>query len=112
MIEQGDEEVEPTPIHPLRRGDGAVQGEGLVAHPEDEIPLLPPCVPIFAQHSQAIEQVAGVDHEGHDEGIEGLESAHQQIHCDELHGAGKNEDTHGQDIEDGQPHAPHEQAVG
>ena len=113
LVEDGDEKHEPPPVDPRRRGHGAVDGEGLVTQAEDEVGLFPPQVLKLVQHGQAVEEVPGVDHQGQQEGVEGLEGGQQQeVRRHKLHGAGKDEHAHKQGVPHRKPLAAHEKPIG
>lgn len=71
----------------------AVDGEGLVAHTEDQIKFLQTGILIFFQHAKTVEQMARVNHQCHKKAVQRIERAQQ--HCDqnEFHAAGKDKRT-------------------
>ena len=71
----------------------AVDGEGFIAHTENQIKFLQACILIFFQHAQAVEQMTRVNHQCHKKAVQRIEGAQQ--HCDqnEFHAAGKDKRT-------------------
>lgn len=71
----------------------AVDGEGLVAHTEDQIKFLQACIFIFFEHAQAVEQMTRVNHQCHKKAVQRIEGAQQHRNQNEFHTAGKDEST-------------------
>lgn len=71
----------------------AVDGEGFVAHTENQIKFLQTGILIFFQHAKAVEQMTRVNHQCHKKAVQRIEGAQQ--HCDqnEFHAAGKDKRT-------------------
>ena len=71
----------------------AVDGEGFVAHTEDQIKLFQTGILIFFQHAQAVEQMTRINHQRHKKAVQRIEGTKQ--HCDqnEFHAAGKDKRT-------------------
>ena len=112
LVEQGDEEHEPAAVHALRRGDGAVDGEGLVAHAEDQVGLFPAHALVLFQHGDAVEQMPRIDHQRQKKGVQRRVGREQQLHRDELHRAGEDEGAHSHRVKDGKAAAAHQKAIG
>ena len=49
---------------------------------------------VFVQHGQAIEEVAGIDHEGQEQGLEWIEGSKQELQGHKLHGTSENKEGH------------------
>ena len=71
----------------------AVDGEGLVAHTEDQINFLQTGILILFQHTQAVEQMTRVNHQCHKKAVQRIEGAQQHRDQNEFHAAGKDEST-------------------
>ena len=71
----------------------AVDGEGFIAHTENQIKFLQTCIFILFEHAQAIEKMTRVNHQCHKKAVQRIEGAQQ--HCDqnEFHAAGKDKRT-------------------
>ena len=71
----------------------AVDGEGFVAHTENQIKFFQTGILIFFQHAKAVEQMTRINHQCHKKAIQRIEGAQQ--HCDqnEFHAAGKDKST-------------------
>ncbi len=92
LVQDGHKKQEPAGVYPLRSVHRAVDGERLVAQAEDEIGLFPAQVFEFIQQGQPVKQMPRVDHDGQEEGVDGLKRRqHQKTGGDELHRTGKNE---------------------
>lgn len=111
LVEQGDEAVEPTMVHALRDLRAGVHREGLVAQAVDEIELLHSHVPVFAEHGDAVEDVAGADHDRQQEHRDGVERGEQQVDGDEFHGTGEDERAHAHGPYEGEALGAHEHTV-
>ena len=94
MIQKRHEEHKPPLIHIPRNISRIVDGKAFVTHPEDEIEGFPSISAVFFQHGDTVKQMPGVDHKSHGERLKGAERSEQEIHCDELHTAGKDSNTH------------------
>lgn len=71
----------------------AVDGEGFVAHTEDQIKFLQTGILILFQHAQAVEQMTRVNHQCHKKAVQRIEGAQQHRDQNEFHAAGKDEST-------------------
>ena len=112
LIQCRDPEEKPALVNFRRNSGGAGDGEGLVTQAENQVGLFPAGVLISVQQSDSVEQVPGVDHQGHDEGLDGIERPQQQTGGDELHGAGVNRQADEQGIPEGKTGNLHENPVG
>ena len=71
----------------------AVDGEGFVAHTENQIKFLQTGILIFFQHAKAVEQMTRVNHQCHKKAVQRIEGVQQHRDQNEFHAAGKNEST-------------------
>ena len=94
MVQKRHEEHEPAFVHLLRDIGCIIDGKAFIAHSEDEIKGFPSVSAVFFQHGDTVEEVPGVDHEGHGESLQRTERPEQEIHGHELHAAGEDGDTH------------------
>lgn len=80
-------------VDAFRDNSIAVDGEGFVAHTENQIKFLQTGILIFFQHAKAVEQMTRVNHQCHKKAVQRIEGAQQ--HCDqnEFHAAGKDKRT-------------------
>ena len=71
----------------------AVDGEGFIAHTEDQIKFLQAGILILFEHAKAVEQMTRINHQCHKKAVQRIEGTKQ--HCDqnEFHAAGKDEST-------------------
>ena len=65
LIQQGDEEHEPAPVHPFRRLGRTGDGKGLIAHGKDHIKAAQAVALVALQHGKAVEQMPRPDHQRH-----------------------------------------------
>lgn len=80
-------------VDAFRDNSIAVDGEGFVAHTEDQIKFLQTGILILFQHAQAVEQMTRVDHQCHKKAIQWIEGTKQHCYQDKLHAAGKDKST-------------------
>ena len=111
LVQQGDEEHEPAPVHPFRRFGGAGDGEGLVAHGVDHIKTAQPVALVPLQHGKAVEQMPRLDHQGHQEGRQRRKSPQQKACQHELQRAAVDDGAHQHGHPDRQPQRLHVNAV-
>ena len=78
LIQQGDEEHEPAPVHPFRRLGRTGDGKGLIAHGKDHIKAAQTVALVAFQHGKAVEQMPRLDHQRHQKRRKGRERAQQQ----------------------------------
>ena len=90
MVQYRDEEHKPAAVHILRDVCHVIDGKTLITHTEDQIELFQPHPLVFVQHGDAVEQMPGVDHQGHQKGLQQIKPAQQQIDQHKLHGTGEN----------------------
>ena len=112
LVEQGDKEHEETFVHPLRHLCGAVDGKALVAHSENQVDFFKPGAPVLVQHGNSIEQMPGVQHQGHGQRLYGIEGSKKQIDGHEFHGTGEDRHAHEHGIPEGKAGHIHVNAVG
>ena len=69
----------------------AVDGEGLVAHTEDQIKFFQACIFILFEHAQAIEKMTRINHQCRKKAVQRIEWAQQHRDQNEFHAAGKDQ---------------------
>lgn len=80
-------------VDAFRDNSIAVDGEGFVAHTENQIKFLQTGILIFFQHAKAVEQMTRVNHQCHKKAVQRIEGAQQHCYQDKLHAAGKDKRT-------------------
>lgn len=93
LVQQIYADHEAALVDAFRDNSIAVDGEGFVAHTENQIKLFQTGILIFFQHAQTVEQMTRINHQCHKKAIQRIEGAQQ--HCDqnEFHAAGKDKRT-------------------
>ena len=100
LVQQRDEEHEPAAVHVRRDHGRIVDGEGLVAHAEDQIGLLSACAFEFFQHGDAVEQVARLDHQRGKQRGEGGKGAEQHFGGDKFERAAVDAERHQRGVQE------------
>lgn len=93
LVQQIYEDHEAALVDAFGDNGIAVDGEGFVAHAEDQIKFLQAGILILFQHAKAVEQMTRINHQCHKKAVQRIEGAQQ--HCDqnEFHAAGKDQCT-------------------
>ena len=94
MVQKSDKEHEPSPIHIIRDIRGIVDGKTLVAHPEDQVELLPAQSPELIKHGDPVKQMSGIDHQCHGKRLQWIERSEKHIDRNKFYGSGKDRDAH------------------
>ena len=79
FVEPCDAKQIPSSIYSFWNLGGTCEGEGLVGHSEDEEELLPSQSLVSVEHGQSIEEVSGIDHQHHEESLDGMETPQQHV---------------------------------
>jgi len=95
-----------------RAAVGIVDGKRLVAHPEDQEGLLPPCPAPSLQHRDAIEDVSGTHHQRHHHSTQRMEGRDEHRQRQELHRTAVDHHRHQHRHPQRQPHLRGQQSVG
>lgn len=94
MVKRGHKEHEPSSVNIFRDDGGVINGKALITHAEDEIKGTPSVSPVLFQHGDAIEEMAGVDHQRHGKCLERIKCPEQQVYCYKFYASGKDRNTH------------------
>lgn len=93
LVQQIYADHEAALVDAFRDNSIAVEGEGFVAHTENQIKLFQTGILIFFQHAQAVEQMTRINHQCHKKAVQRIEGAQQHRDQNEFHTAGKDEST-------------------